>query len=168
MNTPIINPAHRPGTSLSPATALRLAWLAYLLLLIVPFFVALRFVWHLGNLPRGGVELHVNGWFLASMILVAAALTGASFWRQRMFKDYRQGRVVPPRKYLAGMIGIWGSLTIAGLFSLASCIVTQTLLPNVIPALLGMGAYLCFWPTGRAMVRPVGATEDPQKYEEPR
>ncbi|HUB26835.1 MAG TPA: hypothetical protein VL992_15525 [Tepidisphaeraceae bacterium] len=168
MNTPTTQPVERAAPGLTVQSAIRLAWLAYAVLLVVPFFVALWFIWQLDDTRAGASLAHGNAWFLASMIVVAAAVAAASLWRDHIFHDYSKGHTVPPKKYLAGMIEIWSALAFAGVFSLVGCIATQSLLPNLIPAFMGLVVYVLLLPTGRVMVHPVGGSEDPEVYEEPR
>lgn len=168
MTAPNLQKPVQSRSALSAPTALRLAWLCWLALLIIPFSVAFWLIWHTAAeqnpLSRSGEER----WFVAAMVYLVLVVPAAFFWREQVFKDYRAGKAVPPGKYLVGMIGVWLALVTAGSFSLAGCIVVGALLPNLVPAFLSLLLFLVLWPTGRSMIRPTGNQEDPQLYEEPR
>jgi len=156
--------------SFSPPTALRLAWLCWCVLGVIPFFLALWLIWHLSGGAAAPHPPHPlrNRWFLGPMIYLILVVPASLFWRGRVFKPYWSGRTVPPGKYLLGMLAIWLALDLGGLLSLLGCVVTGSLLPNLLPALLTLMFFLTTWPSGRAMVRTVGQHTDPQVYEEPR
>ncbi len=168
MTAPNLQKLVRSRSALSARTALRTAWLCWLVLLIIPFSMVFWLIWHTAAeqnpLSRSGEER----WFVSAMVYLALVAPAAFFWRDHVFKDYRAGKTVPPGKYLVGMIGVWLALVTAGLFSLAGCIAVGALLPNLVPALLSLLLFLMLWPTGRSMIRRVGNQEDPQFYKEPR
>ncbi len=66
------------------------------------------------------------------------------------------------------MISVWMALEIGGLFSLAGCLIYDSLLPDLIPALVAFMFFVTFWPGGRAMTRRVGTSQDPEVYRSPR
>jgi hypothetical protein len=71
-------------------------------------------------------------------------------------------------KYLLGMLSVWVALNISGLIALLGCLATRTLLPNLLPAILGFGLFCVLWPNGHAMSRPLASEQDGADYEEPR
>ena len=93
----------------------------------------------------------------------------ASTFRTMPLTRYWSGECVPPRNYFKGMLVVWVALEIGGLLSLTGVMMTRSFAPCILPALVAFMAYLAMWPTGRAMVcRDRGATDDPERYEEPR
>ncbi len=156
-------------SGLSPATAIRIAWVCWMVLLVAPFFMFLHVVWTLNAESRVTVSPHAHQtWFIAAIIYLLVAGPISFFARSNVFKAYWTGEVVSPGKYLSGMLLIWLTLEIGGLFSLAGCLVQNQLLPNLFPALIAFMFFVTFWPSGRAMIRHVGDKEDPAVYEEPR
>jgi len=60
-------------------------------------------------------------------------------------------------------------MEVGGLLALAGCLVTQSLSPSLLPALVAFILFIPFWPSGRAMTTPCGAgDDDPENYVEPR
>jgi hypothetical protein len=109
-----------------------------------------------------------NSWFIASMIYLIVVVPAAIFWRSRLFRSYWTGQCVSPKSYLIGMISVWVTLEIGGIFSLIGCLMTQSMLPNLLPALVAFMLFTPLWPSGRAMICCRGNTDDPEAYEEPR
>jgi hypothetical protein len=67
------------------------------------------------------------------------------------------------------MLSVWLMMEVGGLLALVGCLVTQSLLPNLLPALVAFILFIPFWPSGRAMTTPCGADDDdPENYAEPR
>jgi hypothetical protein len=161
--------AMTPRGTLSVRTALRIAWVTWVVLLVIPFLMFLCVVWTLGIRADGSaapVPHHL--WFMAASIYLLVGVPGSFFWRGHVFKAYWSGHTIAPGKYVVGMISVWLALEIGGIFSMAGCFVDQAMLPNLLPALVAFMFFVTLWPTGRAMVRPVGDNEDPQIYQEPR
>jgi hypothetical protein len=163
-----------PRSGLSAKMALRVAWVAWIILLIIPFLVSMAMIWqvaieaHGAGAGAGAIGGSVgHGWFLmaSGYLLLAGPLS--FFWRGRVFKAYATGKPVSPEKYLFGMLVIWMALEIGGLFSLAGCFVDNSPLPNLIPALVAFMFFVTFWPSGRAMAQPTGQYDDPGIYHEP-
>jgi hypothetical protein len=157
-----------PRDALHPEAALRIAWFCWLGFLALPFVLFLYVVWSLmdNNEPR---DLNAaNGWFVASMVYLIVVVPLAIFWRSRLFRAYWTGECVSPKSYLIGMISVWLTLEIGGIFSLIGCLVTGSLLPNLLPALVTFMLFTPLWPSGRAMICSTGNTDDPEAYEEPR
>jgi hypothetical protein len=159
----------RDRSDFSPAQALRLAWCSWLILLSIPALVFLAVMWRM----VGGDLSALDGtasyrWFILTMVYLALIIPAAFFWRGHIFKAYSAGLPVAPRDYLKGMLTIWLATEIGGLLALIGCLVTNSLLPNLIPAMVAFMLFTPFWPSGRAMTHPVGNEDDPERYEEPR
>jgi len=161
---PIQSRAH-----LTPGQALRIAWSCWLALLAVPALSFLVVMWTLmGSDGTPGDTAGAERWFLACMIYLAVAVPAAFFWRSHVFKCYWDGCVVKPKDYLKGMLIVWLTLEVGGLVALAGCVTTNSLTPNVLPAMVAFMLFTPFWPSGRAMTNPVGNDDDFEVYEEPR
>lgn len=160
--------------SMSSGTAIRVAWVGWLVLLAVPFLVFLIALWQhqereaVTTGSGAAVSGESNFWFLATSLYLLVVVPISFFWRSHIFRSYWSGKTVEPSKYLAGMFSIWIALEIGGIASLIGCIVSNALLPCLLPALIAFMFFVTFWPSGRAMTRPVGNYNDPQIYEEPR
>jgi hypothetical protein len=113
--------------------------------------------------------LHVkSAWFLGAILFELIAGPIAFTIRSRLFRSYWEGQAVAPRTYLHGMIIVWMAFELGGLLSLLGCLMSNSLVPCLLPA---MGAFMFFasvYPNGRAMHRPTGNTDDPEIYQEPR
>ncbi len=157
-----------PPHALSVKTALKLAWLCWGALLAGPFLFLQWLIWYVTAGDPSRFHADTDKWFVAAMAYLIIILPGSFFWRGHLFKDYWLGRPVAPRKYILATVSVGLALAIGGIFSLIGCLVTGSFMPNLIPGLLALILYTLHWPTGRAMVRPVGLAEDPQIYEEPR
>ncbi len=167
-----IVPIHGGNTrsdSLDRKSALQKAWVSWIAMLSTPFLFFLFVCWSLmadGGAPR---DLHRGQtWFIMSMAYMAIAVPLAFFWRSHYFKAYWRGDVVPPRAYLVGMLTLWITMEIGGLLSLVGCLVSHSLLPNLLPALVAFVLFVPLWPSGRAMTNHGGNADDPERYEEPR
>ena len=155
-------------TPLSVKAALRVSWLFWALLLVIPFLFLQWLIWRLATGQVIRPHADAAKWFGAAMGYLVLIVPGSFFWRGHLFKDYWLGRPVTPNKYIVATISVGLALAFGGIFSLIGCLVTGSFMPNLIPALLSLALFALHWPTGRAMVRPVGHLEDPQIYEEPR
>jgi hypothetical protein len=153
--------------SLTVRTALRLAWVTWVVFLIIPFFLFLAIVWTLGM--GEGAKLHANEdhWFLGASAYLLVVVPLSFFWRGHVFKAYWTGQTIPPMSYLYGMLTMWAALEFGGIFSMLGCFVDHALLPNLLPALVAFMFYVTLWPSGRAMVSHMGDKEDAGKYEQP-
>jgi hypothetical protein len=160
----------RTTEELVPEMALRYAWCAWLTMLSVPLVMFLYVCWNLmdeqvakRNLPAA------NAWFVACVAYMITVVPAAIFWRSWHFKSYWSGECVAPKSYLIGMIGVWVTIEIGGIASLIACLATNSLLPNLLPALVAFMLFLPLWPSGRAMIcSHRGNSDDPETYEEPR
>jgi hypothetical protein len=159
------------GHELTPQQALRNAWIGYGVMLALPFlmflFVAASLMSQDGAVRR---DLPLaNGWFIASIVYMVLIPAASFFIRSRYFRNYWKGERVAPRQYLKGMYTVWVALEIGGLLSLLGCLMSRSLVPGLLPALAAFVMYIVLWPNGRAMVSSGrGASDDPEKYEEPR
>ena len=163
---------HAPATARAewtPQMALRYAWYVYLTLLVIPFLLFLYVVWsgdRSAEVP--GREL-ANRWFIGTVAYMVLVVPASFFLRSRYFQGYWTGDCVSPRNYFKGMLVVWLALEIGGLLSLAGCLVTRSFAPCILPALVGFMMFAALWPSGRAMIcGDRGASDDPEKYEEPR
>ena len=151
-------------------TALRLAWVTWVTLLIIPFGLFLVAVWTLmirdGN--ASAVHTEEQPWFLAASAYLLVVVPVSFFWRGRLFKSYWSGHPIAPAKYLHGMLAIWAALEFGGIIALLGCFIDHSLLPNLLPALVAFMFFVTLWPSGKAMVSSVGQEEDASLYEEPR
>jgi hypothetical protein len=155
--------------SLSPAMALRTAWIAWIAMLVTPFFLFLAMIWKLeGSSNEPTSSTLADTWFTIAMLYMLFVVPASFFWRGHVFKAYWTGNPVAPDKYLQGMLSIWIPLWIGGIFSLIGTFVSNSALPNLVPALVAFMFFVTFWPSGRAMITHRGDKEDPQSYEEPR
>ncbi len=148
--------------------ALRRAWLFGGVLLVIPFLFLQWLIWHLTTSEGVRSSADSTKWFIAAMGYLLLVLPGSFFWRGHLFRDYWRGRPVAPHKYILATITVGLALAAGGIFSMIGCLVTRSFMPNLIPALIALLLFALHWPTGRAMVKPVGHLEDPQIYEEPR
>lgn len=156
------------GGNLSVRTALKLAWLTWVTLLVLPFFLFLCTVWNLMFREVMTVRAERPDWFLAACGYLLVVVPAALFYRGRLFKAYWTGHPIPPAKYLFGMLSIWAALEFGGIIALLGCLVDHSLLPNLLPALLAFMFFVTLWPSGKSMVRSIGNEEDASVYEEPR
>jgi hypothetical protein len=157
------------AVDLNPQKALRLAWVSWLVLLIVPMslFLAAFYVSAHTDPAKPRPE-SARVWFIFILLFLLVAVPAALFVRGHLFKAYRAGRVVAPLKYLYGEWLIWIPLSIAGILACLASLQARTLLPNLIPGALALAIHMLAWPTGGAMTHPVGRTDDPELYEEAR
>lgn len=156
--------------SLSSQSALQYAWYVWLILLACPFLLFLYVVWTLMHSRAGaGNEWLSDRWFLVAVAYIVFVVPGSLFLRSRWFQPYWKGQSVQPYDYLKGMFVVWGALEVGGLFSLIGCLASGSLLPSLLPALAAFMLFVILWPSGRAMMsNSRGASDDPERYEEPR
>ncbi|HET6252231.1 MAG TPA: hypothetical protein VFE47_31385 [Tepidisphaeraceae bacterium] len=154
---------------LRPSAALRQAWYWYLTLLFIPFIVAMAVIISLNYRESAVTHTSIShGWFIASLAFMLVAGPVAFGIRSRIFKSYWRGEGVDPRAYLRGMLTVWMAFEIGGLIALVGCLMSNSLLPCLLPALAAFMFFTPLFPNGRAMVRPTGNTDDPEIYQEPR
>lgn len=153
----------------NPESALKHAWYWYGGLMAVPTLMFIYMVWwFLQRDPQAQVESRWT-WLMATVAFMAIAIPASIFARSRLFRAYWQGESVAPRVYLMGMTLVWATIVVSGLASMVGCMMSGTLLPNLVPALVAFVVYLTMWPSGRVMIgERQGLSEDPEHYEEPR
>jgi hypothetical protein len=162
-------PAHHDSHGLSADAALHIAWWTWFALLSLPFIIFILTIWRLVYFEdHGHDDKLAQKWFIASMVYMMLAIPAAFFWRGRLFRGYWSGQLVAPRDYLVGMITVWAAIEIGGLLALTGCLVTGTLLPNLLPALLAFMLFTPLWPNGHSMTRALINEHDPADYEDPR
>ena len=161
---------HGGSGELSANMAMRLAWWTWLTMLLAPFILFLFVAYRLmDGMATTRDQSMSNAWFIGTMAYLAVATTSALFWRSRLFRSYWQGEVVQPKAYLTGMVAVWLALETGGVLSLIGCLLSNSMMPCMIPALAAFMFFLPFWPSGHAMVRRnVGNSDDTGRYEEPR
>ncbi len=167
-NTAQTPAAQTPPAEMTPQDAYVRAWLAYLSMLILPFVVFLFLISFLTFTEPIADRQIGRAWFVVTLIYIAVAVPLSFFIRSHFFRAYWKGSVVAPRDYLRGMLTVWVTIEIAGLLSLLGCFVSRSLAPEVIPALIAFVLFTPFWPSGQAMIRPVGAAHDTQVFSHPR
>lgn len=155
---------------LTPQRALRYAWFSYLTLLVIPLLLFLYVVAQSGDRAAAGRDLGLaNRWFIGTVAYVVLVVPASFFLRSRFFRGYWSGNRVAPRDYLKGMMTVWLALEVGGLLALTGCLVTGSFAPCILPAIVAFMAFAALWPNGRAMIcNDRGASDDPEKYEEPR
>ena len=156
------------GGQITVRTALRLAWLTWVVFLLIPFFLFLGAVWATAFHESVRTITSPPNWFLGACGYLIVVVPAAFFWRSRVFKPYYSGHPIEPAKYLYGMLAMWVALEFGGIISLLGCFVTHSLLPSLLPALVAFMFYVTQWPTGHAMVGSIGESEDASVYKEPR
>ena len=157
--------ARRP---LDPQAAHRWAWRIWLSLPVVPCLLTILVILRVATTAAPGEEALARIWSLVTLACLAVAVPAAFFWRSRLFRAYAAGRTVPPRTYLLGMAAVWGAIATVELVASLGCLISGRLMPNLGVGLITLMFYCTLWPTGDAMVRPAGETDDPEVYEEPR
>src|SRR5688500_4748457 len=153
-------PAQVRTDSMTRGQALRLAWVCWLMLLAIPALMFLVVLWQFiddETTPRDPAM--AQRWFLGCMAFLAIFVPASFFLRSREFKGYWSGECVSPASYLKGMLSVWLTMEIGGLLALAGCLVTGSLLPNLLPALVAFILFIPFWPSGRAMTTPCCADD---------
>lgn len=150
--------------------ALRLAWLLWATLQIIPLVVFVLAISAASVAEPGASRAAIaDPWFLVTMAGLLVAIPLSFFWRSHLFKDYWQGHRVSPRRYVAGMLTVWLVLAVGGTAASLGCLVSGTICPNIFPAALALALFVLFWPTGHAMdTKGEGQAEDSQDYVEPR
>ena len=106
--------------------------------------------------------------FIGSIAFLVVAAPIAFAVRSRLFRSFWRGEGVNPRKYLTGMLVVWFTFEAGGLLSLTGCLLSNSLLPGLLPALAAFMFFTPLWPNGHAMSRPTGDSDDPEIYHEPR
>lgn len=162
----------KDGNSMTPGSALRQAWIWYISLMCAPLFYGLTIVLMFSTQPHAsGVPADTSSsewWFLGSIGYLMLAAPIAFALRSRMFSGYWEGKAVPPRTYLRGMVLVWVAFELAGLISLTGVLVSHSFTPCIMTGIAAFLFYAWLYPSGKSMVNPVGHHDDPEIYSEPR
>jgi hypothetical protein len=172
----VTTPATTPATEISAPPpislaqkrneALRNAWLIYLVLGQVPALLAIVGIW-VGLLAGSSDEWLSNLFMLLGFAWLTVAIPAGLLYMRLKFNNYYKGRSVSPRNYLLGLLPLWVAMVLGGAIGMFGWIVSRTPLPAVMPSVIAFVVFLVFHPTGHAMTRPVGDSDDPAVYEEP-
>jgi len=154
---------------LSVAGAMRIAWMMWLTMLAIPFVLSMAVMFTLDWNSQVVIRNDAGRvWFVIALAWIGITGPLAFFVRGRIFQAFGRGEVVAPRHYLMGMMAIWLAFEIGGILSVVGVWKSQSLAPCIAPALLAFMLFTPFWPSGRAMTRPVGDVDDAEIYEDPR
>jgi hypothetical protein len=158
---------------MTPGSALRIAWVSYVIFAFLPFFLFVGVIVHAMNSTTPVVDPLAFGstaakWCIGSLTYLAIGVPCAIFWRSHLFRAYWRGQRVAPSAYLHGMVAVWVALEIGGLLSLVGCLVSDSVMPGLLPAAVAGVLFAPFYPNGRAMVTTQGHSDDPESYQEPR
>jgi hypothetical protein len=66
------------------------------------------------------------------------------------------------------MMTVWAALAAGGVIAILGCILTDSLVPNIVPGAVALILYMLYWPSGLAMSRPLRDEHDPAEYQDPR
>ena len=145
---------------------LRNAWLAYLVIGQVPALLAIVGIW-VGLLASTSDEWLSNAFMLGGFAWLTVTIPLSLLFMRAKFAAYYDGHAVEPKDYLAGMGVLWLAMVVGGAIGMVGWIVSRTPLPAVMPSIIAFVVFVVFHPTGRAMTRPVGDSDDAAVYEEP-
>lgn len=154
---------------MTPEKALRLAWIWWTVLLLTPAALFVIVVWALVFGEAGEAQPALGqAFFFASSLWLLLAMPAAFLLRHHVFKSYWEGRTVDPASYLKGMLTIWLAPEVGGIIALLGVLLSRELLPGLLPAAVAFMLFTPFWPSGRAMVETVGASDDDEVFRHPR
>lgn len=146
---------------------LRRAWAWWLTLLVIPFAMFLTLLVYLSLGPAKNAAIG-QMFFIASVAWLGIAVPASFFIRARYFRDYWAGGLCKPADYLRGTLAAWVTIEIGGLIALVGCFMSNSLTPNVLPAVVAFILFTPFWPSGEAMTMPLGDEDDPEIMRHPR
>jgi hypothetical protein len=153
----------------TPGGAYALAWGIWFVYLVTPMFLFLATLLYLLAKPTTMAITPGQTWFLAMMLMLAPGVPLVFYIRGKLFfYGYLNGRSVTPRQYIYGMVMVWTWIELIGLLSLAGCIVSGSLAPCVIPALMAFIVFLTQWPNATALANHTGHLDDPSLFHHPR
>jgi hypothetical protein len=159
---------HGGSHELTVGTSIKVAWWTWLVLLLAPFLLFMFVAYRLTDSTAVRNQPLASAWFVGTMIYLIVAAPASFFIRSRLFRPYWNGSVVPPRNYLMGMTIVWLSLEVGGILSMVGCLMSNSILPGMLPGVAAFMFFLPLWPSGRAMTQAnVGNAEDPGRYREP-
>ncbi len=146
---------------------LRRAWAWWLTLLLIPFALFLTLLGYLSLSPPKNAEIG-QLYFIAAVIWLGVAVPASFFVRARYFRDYWAGGLTKPADYLRGTLAAWVTIEIGGLIAIVGCFMSNSMTPNVLPAVVAFILFTPFWPSGEAMTIPLGDEDDPEVMRHPR
>ncbi|HSI36588.1 MAG: hypothetical protein ACAI43_23940 [Phycisphaerae bacterium] len=157
------------ASSLTPQNALKYAWGAWFALMAIPAVAFLFVIWQFaGATPNVNIDSGWK-WFVGVLATMIVTIPASIFLRSRLFHGYYEGECVAPKTYLVGMLVSWITAVGGGMLALYACLQTGTMLPNLFAGAVAFIFFVTQWPSGMAMVCDnQGATDDPERYEEPR
>jgi hypothetical protein len=142
-----VSDADSDAVEWNPERALQRAWTTWLTLLAVPFLI-LPFVLHLTPSSLGDnldPDL-AEKWFFMLVVYLLMVFPIALVLRHHLRQPSSHEGSDGLRAYFGGMVTIWALVAAAGLAAEVICIVTATIMPNAVPALIALGLYLALWP----------------------
>ncbi|MEX2214742.1 MAG: hypothetical protein WD768_11470 [Phycisphaeraceae bacterium] len=146
---------------------MRQAWTRWVTLMIIPFILFMTLMVYVTLAPQKNAAVG-KAFFILSIAWLGLVVPASFFLRSRTFKAYWTGSVVTPAQYLRGMTTVWMAIEIGGLIALVGCFLSNSLAPNILPAVVAFMLYMPFWPSGEAMTRPLGDEDDPEVFRHPR
>ncbi len=174
---PDVEHSTRPFVAISldeAGLALRKAWLAYIVLALIPPAAMIASIfWLIFTYDRpvnadfgmyGGAEM---AWLLVGMTWIGIVTPLGFVLRRKIWHEFYEGGVAKADNYLKGWLIIWIPLTIGGVLGFVGLAVT-TGVSNVFTSMLAFVIFLSMAPNGHALTRPVGDHDDPGVYEEPK
>ncbi len=175
---PDASPATRPMETVAldeAGLALRLAWLTYIGLALIPPAAMIASIFVLlftGNdlvstSTRGSDNFWGMTWLVLGMTFIGIALPAAFYVRRMLWIEFYNGSVVKPSNYLKGWLVIWLPLVFAGVLGFVALALTKDF-GTVFISMMAFIVFLAMAPNGHAMTRPVGDDDDPGTYEEPK
>ncbi|MEM8873964.1 MAG: hypothetical protein AAGD32_06855 [Planctomycetota bacterium] len=146
--------------------AMLTAWGVYLGLGGLPALASVIGIWT--SLLAETSSPEVNMWFmLASCAWLTFGVPAALLFRRSAFSEFYKGKPVSPANFLKGSIPLWVVLVTGGLIAQLGWIVSGTPVVSGFIAACALIVFLVFYPTGVAMLHPVGGHDDAAVYEEP-
>jgi hypothetical protein len=135
-----------PINSTNAGWALRIVWLALLLVQAVFLIIAVRVAARGAVAPAGTWPL-----FLGACIAAPVAIAVGIFARMQTYKKHWREDAITPKGYLAGNLLLLIVLHIAAVFILIVTIRAGRLFPYLTPMALLLAAHLINYPHGRPM-----------------
>jgi hypothetical protein len=103
--------------------------------------------------PHG--DTHAD--FIVLVVSIAAVIVLIPlglFLRGQTFKRGWVGDAVTPSAYLGGCVVAWAMADAAAVFGVGGMIMSQRVMPNVLPTAVSLLLLIAMWPNGRAMFPP--------------
>lgn len=132
-------------------TALRRAWLSFVLLAGTPAVLLAAAVWAVPaseEASRPGANYAFFGLSVGWLLL----LVPPAFWiRGYVFRAGWQGQRVEAESYLRGLMTMWTATSVGALFAAIGCLAGNSLLPNLFPAGFALALMLLLTPSSRGV-----------------